>query len=315
MKLIRILLVAAALAVTAVAALYVFAPVQFTDAAMGLERSLAGLQRREIDVEGLHIVYLDSGGSGAPLVLVHGFGADKDNWTKVARFLSRRYRVIAPDLPGYGESSSPATIGYGIDEQVQRLHGFVGAIGLTRADFGGSSMGGQIVARYATRYPNEVASLWLVANAGVTSAPRSELFERVEKGGPNPLIPTSVEQFRDLMNFVFTQPPFIPEPVIQVLGTRAVATQALRRKQFQELVGVPSQLEKQLAGLPTPTHILWGSRDRALDAGAVSILSGLLPNSSATVLAGLGHLPMIEAPAESAADYIAFRDRLAAPSH
>jgi abhydrolase domain-containing protein 6 len=220
--------------------------------------------------------------------------------------------VIAPDLPGYGESSSPAAIGYGIDEQVQRLHAFVDAVGLTRADFGGSSMGGQIVARYATRYPEEVASLWLVTNAGIASAPRSEFFGHVQKGESNPLIPTSVEQFRDLMNFIFTNPPFTPEAVIQVLAKRAVAAQALRRKQFRELVEGGAQLEEQIAGLSTPTHILWGAQDRVLNVGAVPILSRLLPNSSATVMADIGHLPMIEAPGESAADYFAFRDRLTA---
>jgi hypothetical protein len=66
MKLIRMLSLATVLAVIAVAALYVFAPVQFTDAAMRLERSLAGLQRREMAVEGLHIAYLDSGFRRSP---------------------------------------------------------------------------------------------------------------------------------------------------------------------------------------------------------------------------------------------------------
>ena len=75
------------------------------DTAYSMERSRAGLQRKEIVLgDGTRMVYLE-GGSGAPLLLVHGFGADKDNFTRVARWLTPHYRVIVPDLVGFGEST------------------------------------------------------------------------------------------------------------------------------------------------------------------------------------------------------------------
>jgi pimeloyl-ACP methyl ester carboxylesterase len=311
MKLIKILLLAAVLAVLAGGALYVIAPAKFADLAVAAERRIAGLERKQVEVDGLQIVYLDSGGTGEPLLLVHGFGGDKDNWTRLTRDLRSRYRIIAPDLPGYGESSSPMMLGYGIEDQVGRLHAFVKAIGLSRVHIGGCSMGGHIAARYTSLHPNEVGSLWLIANAGVSSAPPSELQESL-KGGRNPLIARTPEEFRGIVSFVMSKPPVIPDAVIEVLAERAVASYELRVKQFQDLVGVPSQLEEQIAGLPTPTHILWGDQDRALNVGAVPILQKLLPNSSATVLPGIGHLPMMEVPKQAAQDYLAFRDRVSA---
>lgn len=310
MRVVRVLLIAAVLALLAGAALYVFAPARFADSALRVERALAGLERKEIEIEGFRIVYLDSGEPGEPLVLVHGFGADKDNWTRVARHLRQRYRIVAPDLPGFGESSAPLDADYTYDSQVQRLRAFVRAIGLTRAHFGGSSMGGRIVARYASLHPNEVASLWLVANAGVSGAPASELHQRLQRGEPNPLIARNEEEFREVMNFMFVHPPFVPDAVVAVLAERAVAAHELREKQARDLNAEQTGIERQIAGLPIPTHILWGERDRALHVGAVPILEAALPNASSTVLPEIGHLPMLEAPQRVAEDYLAFRDRL-----
>jgi len=58
------------------------------------------------------------GGKGETLVLLHGFGANKDNWTRLAKYLMSHYRIIAPDLPGFGESSSPNDIDYTVAAQV-----------------------------------------------------------------------------------------------------------------------------------------------------------------------------------------------------
>ena len=68
------------------------------------ERSVAGLKQHRIDVKGQHFAYLE-GGTGDVVVLLHGFGANKDNWTRMARYLTPHFRVIAPDLTGFGESS------------------------------------------------------------------------------------------------------------------------------------------------------------------------------------------------------------------
>ena len=90
------------------------------DSAYAMERSRAGLVRKEITLaDGTHIAYLE-GGSGAPLVLVHGFGADKDNFTRIARYLVPHYRVIVPDLVGFGESSHRADVDYHYAAQAQR---------------------------------------------------------------------------------------------------------------------------------------------------------------------------------------------------
>lgn len=307
MRVIQVLLLAALFALIGLGGVYVAAPARFVQLAVQGERWASGLEHREVDIPGFHLHYLDSGGTGAPLILVHGFGGDKDNWTRIARHLRRHYRVIALDLPGYGQSDAPADVRYSIRDQVERLHAFVQAIGLSRAHFGGNSMGGNIVATYAATYPNTVGSLWLVAASGVSRAPQSELRQLIADTGSNPLAPANATEYRAMLQWVMARPPYLPSAVVDVLAARAVAAQPLRTQQFEDLVEEANAIEPLIRNLPIPTHILWGTQDRVLHVGAASVLKGVLPHSTQTLMPGIGHLPMVEAPELAARDYLAFR--------
>lgn len=309
MRGLALLLLAVALAGAIALGAYFVAPAQFLRAAVAMERWSAGLQRAETEIAGLRIAYLDNGGAGAPLVLVHGFGGDKDNWVRVARALRKPMRVIAVDLPGYGESASPADGDYTIAAQVEHLHAFIAKLGLTRVNLGGHSMGGNIAATFAAKYPNQVTSLWLVAPSGVATAPRSELRQRIEDGGGNALIPRSAAEYRDMMGWVMAQPPPLPERLVDVMGARAVAASELRTRQFQQLVQESNELEGRVTGLPIPTHIVWGDLDRSLHVGGAEVLAALIPGATRTILPGIGHVPQLEAPEETARDFLASRER------
>ena len=95
------------------------------DVATHAEQACAGLRRRERRSGGLNWVYLDSGGDRTPLVLIHGFGGDKSNWTRMCRHLRGHFRIIVPDLPGFGESQAPVTLRYRVQDHVERLRGFL----------------------------------------------------------------------------------------------------------------------------------------------------------------------------------------------
>lgn len=117
----RLLLVLLAVVVLLLAGLIVFdrvAPEHSAALAADPERRGAHLARKTTTIPGFDIVYLE-GGSGEPRVLVHGFGADKDNFTRAAAQLTSRYHVIIPDLPGFGESSKPTDVTYRIGERMK----------------------------------------------------------------------------------------------------------------------------------------------------------------------------------------------------
>ena len=121
MRIVKVVVVALAVIALAILACIHLAPEQALHVALAAERSRSGLERKQIDLaDGQHWVYLE-GGRGEPLLLLHGFGADKDNFTRVARFLTPHYRVIVPDLIGFGESAHPANADYSPSAQAERV--------------------------------------------------------------------------------------------------------------------------------------------------------------------------------------------------
>jgi pimeloyl-ACP methyl ester carboxylesterase len=291
-----------------VGALYLF-PDEAARLAVGAERDRSDLVRIERQVDGRNWVSLE-GGQGEPLLLVHGFGADKDNFTRVARHFTGRYRVVAPDLIGFGESDKPTDVGYTIEEQVERLRGFAKAAGMSRPHVGGSSMGGYIAATWAAKYPQEVASLWLLAPAGVATAPDSDLTALLRLGQPNPLLVRNEEDFRTTFRFVMSEPPYVPGPILDVVARRRIANLELEKQIFEAIRTRSTALEDLVKGLQTPARIVWGDRDRALHVGGAEVLKDLMPRASALILPNVGHLPMLERPEQVAEDYLAFRSTL-----
>ena len=133
--------------------------------ALKAQQHAAGLEREEINIQGHRISYL-SGGTGEPLVLLHGFGGDKNHWVRMAKYLTPHFHVIAPDLPGFGENDRDPSLRYSVQDQVERIHNFANALNLKSFHLGGNSMGGHIAGAFAEKYPESVKSLWLLAPRG-----------------------------------------------------------------------------------------------------------------------------------------------------
>lgn len=297
------------LAVVAVGAyLFFTAPERVLRSALAYERRLAGLERKEASLaNGLRTVYLE-GGRGAPLLLLHGFGANKDNFTRVARYLTPHYRVIVPDLTGFGESSKPSQADYATRAQAERLRAFMRALGVPKFHLGGNSMGGHIALTYAAAYPKDVESLWLLDAAGVWSAPPSELRKTIGATGANPLLVTNEEEFARLVSLVTAKPLLIPRPILDVLAQERIRNHDLEQRIFKQLAA--DSVEERIRGLAVPSLIVWGQQDRVLHPGTAGILQMLLIKSEVVMMQGVGHLPMLEQPEKCALDYLRFRATL-----
>jgi pimeloyl-ACP methyl ester carboxylesterase len=244
-------------------------------------------------------------------VLLHGFGGNKDNFTRVARYLTPKYRVIVPDLLGFGESAHPQEASYAYEAQARRVHDFLQTLQLPgQPHLGGNSMGGGVALSYAAQYRGEVASLWLLDPAGLPEAPASELRQVIETSGRNPLLVSNEEEFAQLLAFAMSDPPFLPRAVMDVMARERIGNQALEKKIFWQIA--PESLKPQVTGLATPALIVWGAEDRLLHPGTAELLHGLLAQSQVVVMPKVGHVPMVERPQESAQDYLRFREGLKA---
>ncbi|MGR8921738.1 MAG: alpha/beta fold hydrolase [Gammaproteobacteria bacterium] len=293
------------LILAALLALYFLAPGVVFRAAMALARRSAGLTLRQVEVDGHTVPYLE-GGAGAPLLLLHGFGANKDNWTMIAPHLTRHFRVIAPDLPGFGDASRLEHASYGLDEQLERIGAFARALGLERFHLAGNSMGGYLAAMYARRHGEQVESLWLLAPAGALGAEPSEALAMMEHGD-NPLVAETPADFERLMDLCFCVRPPMPKQFRRPLLERSRAEAPFNHKIFGEIFAEPVGLEGVIDGLETRTLLVWGDQDRILHPSGFDIIKGLLGNVDAVLMKNMGHVPMVERPAETAADYLRFR--------
>lgn len=301
----RILLVLLAIVLALAVLSYFFGPGLVAKWARNSERKAAGLQEKSTRVEDHEIVYLE-GGHGEPILMVHGFSVDKDNWTPFAKFMTPDYRVLAPDLPGFGDSSHLENASYGIADQTRMLDKLVEAVGLPKFHIVGSSMGGHIAARYAIMHPAKVLTLGLIASGGVKSPVPSELATRLSKGERNPLIPTSVDEFDFLLKFVFVVPPEIPGFAKKFFLDEALKHKAGNERILKQVVTELEALEPDLGKVKARTFVLWGDTDRCLDVSCVPVLQKGVPDCTAVIMKACGHVPMLERPNEAAAHYLAF---------
>ncbi|MBU0996372.1 MAG: alpha/beta hydrolase [Proteobacteria bacterium] len=308
MRFIKIIIfIIIALFVSRAVILYIV-PDQVVEILLNLERKRCGLIKKEITLpDGIRYVYLE-GGEGEPLMLLHGFGANKDNFTRIAKYLTPHYRVIAVDHAGFGESSHPEGADYSPPAQVDRLRRLAKALGIKKLHLGGSSMGGHIAMTWAAFYQDEISSLWLLAPGGVWSAPKTELNTIIQNTGRNPLMAENEDEFRQLFDHVMTDPPYVPQLFINVFAKERIKNFKLEGIIFRQLI--TDSVEKRVKGLETPTLIVWGEKDRVLHMGAADILDQLMPNAKVIVMKDTGHLPMLEAVRQTADDYLSFREEI-----
>ncbi len=312
----KLLLFALGLLLVGVTTLYWTRPRLLFDAVKNLLRRRAGLSRRTVRVGDIEWPYLDGGkATGEPVVLVHGFGGDKDNWTLYAPYLTPHHRVICPDLPGFGESDRSVDRDYCVEAQARRLCEFLDALGIDRCHLAGNSMGGFIALRFALDFPGRLASLALLDNAGVAGANTSELQRAIERR-ENPLELKTMADVERLLAFVYRKPPFMPRQFKRVLLDDALANERVLEKVFWTLAseGIAGVLNARLGDVRAPTLIVWGRHDQLIDVSVVDELRRGIANSVAVIFEHVGHVPMLEAPQETAAHHLALLARPLAPS-
>ncbi|WP_414587593.1 alpha/beta fold hydrolase [Scytonema sp. PCC 10023] len=244
-------------------------------------------------------------GTGQPILLLHGLFADKEQWNSMMCQLSLAgYRAIAPDLPGYGNSTGFATRDYTLENQVALLHQLTNQLGIRSFDMAGSSMGGAIATLYSQRYPEQLRSLAFIGSPlGVTdwaSSVRNAIFD-----GINPFIPTTKEQFDLEISLLFVTAPTIPDSV----KTEKVNDYITRNRHYQQVWDIVNLYDDVLCqGRSTqlPTLAIWGTEDKIYDIRGADRLQRCIPGSQVIRLPKAGHLLLIENSEEATANYLRF---------
>lgn len=299
-----IIAAAVILVVCGLIVLYYVSPDWLARSAISIERCKAGLKKRSLTVDNTHFVYL-TGGSGPDMVLLHGFGGNKDNFTRMGNYLSDNYRIIIPDLPGFGESTRDSAWDYSIPSQVTRLHKFIKALDIESFHLAGNSMGGGIAAAYAVRHPQRVKSVLLLAPGHVSSAPPSELFQMLEKG-KNPFLVKNLKDYKKLLDMLFFEIPFIPRPISIYFAEKMIEDREFLQQAIVDVRTDFYAVEKHILKYPGPVMVVWGAQDRVLHPKGAEILANKASRIKKGIIDDCGHLPMIEKPKQTARIYKEF---------
>lgn len=269
----------------------------------GRPRRTSDLEQVELRADGLPVsAYLF--GEGPPVVFLHGLGASKISWLPVLHALAERFRVLAPDLPGHGESEKPRT-GYTPRFYAGVVRRLMGGTGMGRAALVGNSMGGRVAMELAARAPDLVMGLALVAPAVPGLAIRYVLgFTRVlpsELGA----IPFPIrERWMELVvRRLFARPERLPAEAYRAAADefvrlyRSPAARMAFLDSLRHLVAeAPGPFWSRMERISAPTLALWGARDRVVPVRLARRLTEALPQAELVVLRDVGHVPQFEAP-------------------
>jgi pimeloyl-ACP methyl ester carboxylesterase len=301
----RITLVSAVILPAAIATAYYSLPHLFKEPLVALNRTMSGLTEKTVTLDAHEIHYLE-GGDGEPVVLLHGIFAEKDHWVDFSRQLTGGYRIVVPDLPGFGESSRLAGQRYDYATQTERLKNLLDALGIQRAHLAGNSMGGTIAALFAIRYPERVASVALIGAPHGVRSPQPSKMDRLIDAGKSPLVASTPDEFDEMMSLVFSKRPFLPYPILNDARNGAIRNAESNLRLWRDQLKDRHMLHERIGELHVRTLALWGSNDQVFDASGADVLRSKVKDADVRVVHGIGHLPMMEAPKDMSMIYAGF---------
>ncbi|MEU8850123.1 alpha/beta hydrolase [Streptomyces sp. NPDC048564] len=264
------------------------------------------MRERLLDVHGRKIFVAETG-EGPPVLLLHGGGpgaSGVSNYTRNIAALAREYRVVVPDLPGYGRSTKGVDGADPFGHLAAGIRGLLDELGLDKAHLVGNSYGGACALRLALDTPDRVDRLVLMGPGGIGTTRAlptpglSSLLSYYAGDGPSRL---KLERF--IRSYLVFNAADVPDSVIDAryeasIDPEAIAAPPLRRPSgpnvLRTLWKMDFTRDARLSRLPVPTLVLWGAADKVNRPSGGRMLSDRMPNCDLYEVANTGHWVQFE---------------------
>ena len=260
----------------------------------------AGPAVETVEAGGRKISYAGAGDSGDVVLLVHGYGGDRNSWLFLQEPLAARHRVYALDLPGHGTSAKDVGDG-SVDLLADAVLGVLDAVGPDRAHLVGHSLGGAVVLAAAARSPGRIASLTLFAPAGFGPSINAGYVRGFAAAQTR-------RELKPLVGQLFADEQLVTRQVVDDLlaykrldGVDAALAALAETLLDGDEQRIDSAAAVRALGEVVPVTVVWGSADRIIPAEQASSVAAVAPGAAVRVIDGAGHMPHMERPAEAQA--------------
>lgn len=262
-----------------------------------------------LDLHGERVAYLDEG-SGEVVLLLHGIAGSSQTWRALIGPLSRRYRVVAPDLLGHGNSTKPRS-DYSLGALSVLVRDILDELGIDRASIVGHSLGGGIAMQFRYQHPGYVDRLVLIGSGGLgpdvgltlrlASLPGSELVLPVIAAR---LLLSPGDRVWSLLRKIGVESPLGEEYWRAYCSLSDGPTRQAFLRTLRSVVDRRGQAVSALSKLNSrtdfPVMVIWGQRDTMIPVQHAYAARGVRPDVRLEVLADVGHFPHVERPVEVA---------------
>lgn len=276
------------------------------------ERTWAGLSSKTLRVGDVVWSYSEGGPKNKPtILLIHGLASSRDTWNSVAKSLTPYYHVIIPDLPSAGATQVPANFDLSVPNVTEQLRRFIEAAHIQdNLNIAGHSLGGTIAMFYASQYPFDTKSLFLMSTGGIFKSTNTNYLRN-----PIYLKQLLITQKGDLdfvMNKVMFHQPFTASIIKNEQEKLFIAKSADTAKIINQIDALnrlytPMTFTTMLKNIEAPTMILWGAQDQIVNVDVANELKSVLKRpENPIILQRVGHMPLLEAPERVAENYLSF---------
>jgi 2-hydroxymuconate-semialdehyde hydrolase/2-hydroxy-6-oxo-octa-2,4-dienoate hydrolase len=253
------------------------------------------LQPRTVDAGGIETSYLEAG-AGEPVLMLHGSGPGVSamaNWQNNIGTLAQRFRVLAPDIVGFGATERPENVTYSLRTWTDHIWAFIDAHGIEKTAIVGNSLGGRIALQMATDHPDRITKMVLMGAPGVGMT-LTDGLAALRAYEP------SHDAMRDLLrNYFAVDPAMITDELVAIRYEASIADGAYEayRAMFFDPRHTGSELgitEAEVRAITTPALLVHGREDKVVPMQVSVTMLGLLPYADLHVFSSCGHWTQIE---------------------
>lgn len=260
-----------------------------------------------LDLHGNRLAYQDEG-QGEAILLLHGMAGSSETWRSVIRPLSRKYRVIAPDLLGHGRSAKPRS-DYSLGAFAVLLRDLLDELGVARATIVGHSLGGDVALQFVYQHPDYCERLVLIGSGGLgpdvgwtlrlLSAPGAELIMPIIAP---PQVLSAGEKVRSWFAKMGIESPRGAEIWSAYSSFSDAETRQAFLRTLRSVVDYRGQAVSALNRLNVradmPIMAIWGEQDAMIPVQHAYAALEARPDARIEVMPGVGHFPQVERPTE-----------------